>query len=148
MRLLIFSLASLSFACLLGEMYGLWSMRWFGCFVLVPATGVLVWIALRYRRELPARWIVEGALAGILAALAYDLYRLPFVNEWRAAVPGLPQIRRTALRRDGTPLARAYRRLELPLLEWRGLGHHVSIAPGSAYGPPSVLGCDCVGVGC
>jgi hypothetical protein len=78
-RLLIFLLASLSFTCLLGEMYGLWSMRWFGCFVLLPATGVLVWMALRYRRELPARWIVEGALAGILAALAYDLYRLPFV---------------------------------------------------------------------
>jgi hypothetical protein len=60
-------------------MYGLWSMRWFGCFVLLPATVVLVWIAWHYRRELPARWIVEGALAGIIAAVAYDLYRLPFV---------------------------------------------------------------------
>jgi hypothetical protein len=30
-RLLVFTLAFLSFACLLGQFYGLWSMQWFGC---------------------------------------------------------------------------------------------------------------------
>lgn len=84
MRLVVFALASLSFACLLGEMYGLWSMRWFGCAVLPPATLALVWIAYVRRREprgirSPNTWVVEGAIAGVLAALAYDLYRLPFV---------------------------------------------------------------------
>jgi hypothetical protein len=38
-RFVVFALASLSFACLLGEMYGLWPMRWFGCLVLPPATS-------------------------------------------------------------------------------------------------------------
>jgi hypothetical protein len=42
---LIFGLAFLSFACLFGEFYGLWTMQWFGCWILPPATIVLVWVA-------------------------------------------------------------------------------------------------------
>ena len=84
MRGLVFLLASLSFACLLGQIHGLWSMRVFACLVLVPSTLLLAAIALRNRGdfrnlETPAGWIVLGAIAGLISAVAYDLYRLPFV---------------------------------------------------------------------
>lgn len=77
MRLLVFLLASTSFACLLGQFYGLWPMRAFACLVLPPATALLVWLALRGGPQ--RAWIVTGALGGVVAAVAYDLYRLPFV---------------------------------------------------------------------
>ena len=79
MRLLIFTLASSSFACLLGTFYGLWAMKTFACFAYLPAALALAVLAWSKRGTLPAHWIVQGALAGIVAALAYDLYRLPFV---------------------------------------------------------------------
>jgi len=92
-RVVVFGLAFLSFACLLGQFYGLWTMRLFGCLVLPPATALLMYIAYRHRgntdgrqrrsvalqRSDPYTWIVHGALAGVVAAVAYDLYRLPFV---------------------------------------------------------------------
>jgi len=83
-RLTIFLLASLSFACLLGTFYGLWGMKPFACLVLVPATLVLAGIAVATRNRprgvsSPCTWIVEGALAGVAAAVIYDLFRLPFV---------------------------------------------------------------------
>jgi hypothetical protein len=74
-RVFIFLLAASSFACLLGSMYGLWNMRAFACLVFPPALALLVWFARRKKVE----WIVNGAVAGILAAVAYDLFRLPFV---------------------------------------------------------------------
>ena len=59
----VFLLASLSFACLLGEFYNVWSMRLFVCWVFPPAIALLVWIV---RRDAKARtWIVQGALGGI-----------------------------------------------------------------------------------
>ena len=84
LRAVVFTLAFLSFACLLGQFFSLWSMHVFGCRVLPPATALLALIAWRTRREKPGvrsayTWIVEGALGGIVAAIAYDLYRLPFV---------------------------------------------------------------------
>src|SRR6185503_19219562 len=83
-RAVVFALAFLSFACLLGQFYGFWTMRFFGCAVLPPATALLVYVGYRHRRDVrdlgsPYIWIVHGALAGIVAAVAYDLYRLPFV---------------------------------------------------------------------
>ena len=83
-RLAVFVLAFLSFACLLGQFYGLWSMHIFGCYVLPPSTALLVTIAYRTRHQVrgvrsPYTWIVEGAVGGIVAAIAYDLYRLVFV---------------------------------------------------------------------
>jgi hypothetical protein len=83
-RLTVFTLALLSFACLLGEFYGLWSMRWFACWVLPPATALLALIAYRARGQpagvrSPFTWVVEGAAGGTVAAIAYDLYRLVFV---------------------------------------------------------------------
>jgi hypothetical protein len=83
-RATIFFLAFLSFACLLGTFYGLWSMHVFACLILPPATALLAWAGWLTRdqprsRRSPHTWIVEGALAGIVAAAAYDIYRLPFV---------------------------------------------------------------------
>ena len=84
LRAVVFTLAFLSFACLLGQFFSLWSMHVFGCWVLPPATALLTLIAWRTRREKAGvrsahTWIVQGALGGIVAAIAYDLYRLPFV---------------------------------------------------------------------
>ena len=84
MRAVVFTLASLSFACLLGQFYGFWTMQFFGCWILPPATAVLCWIAWRHRSDSkdmqsPYTWIVQGTIGGIVAACAYDLYRVPFV---------------------------------------------------------------------
>jgi len=56
-------------------------MRFFGCWILPPAGVVLCLMALRRDQGLnsPRTWIVQGAIGGILAAIAYDLYRVPFV---------------------------------------------------------------------
>lgn len=83
-RAAVFFLASLSFACLLGTFYGLWSMRAFACTVLPPAALLLGLMAWRARRRDgaaagPYVWVVEGTLGGLVAAVAYDLYRLPYV---------------------------------------------------------------------
>jgi hypothetical protein len=83
-RPVVFTLAFLSFACLLGQFYGLWTMRFFGCWVLPPATALLAYVACTNRNRSaglssPFTWIVQGTIAGLLAAVAYDLYRLPFV---------------------------------------------------------------------
>jgi len=53
-------------------------MHAFGCRVLLPAAVVLVLTAWKSSGNVSVI-IVEGALAGIVAAVAYDLYRLPFV---------------------------------------------------------------------
>jgi hypothetical protein len=83
-RATVFVLAWLSFGCLLGQFYGLWTMRFFGCWVLPPATVLLVIVAYLHRGRpgglgSPNTWIVQGAAGGMVAAVAYDLYRLPFV---------------------------------------------------------------------
>jgi len=81
----VFLLASLSFACLLGQFYDLWPMRAFACWVLLPATALLFGIAFAAQRRpekygsAAATWIIEGALGGLVAACVYDLFRLPFV---------------------------------------------------------------------
>jgi hypothetical protein len=84
LRTIVFGLAFLSFACLLGQFFGFWTMHVFGCWVLPPATAALGGIAYRTRYQPagvtnPHTWIVQGAIGGVVAALAYDLYRLPFV---------------------------------------------------------------------
>lgn len=70
-----FLLASLSFAALLGQFYGLWPMQGFTLFAVLP--GLIVLAVLSTSPE--GVWIREGAAGGLVAALAYDLYRLPFV---------------------------------------------------------------------
>ena len=97
MRILVFLLASTSIACLLGEMYQLWPMRIFTLAVFLPACCAIVAIALhdflRGDGKL-CRIILVGALAGFVAAVSYDIFRLPFVfsNQWglNSVVPALP----------------------------------------------------------
>ncbi len=84
LRAIVFGLAFLSFACLLGQFFGFWTMHVFGCWVLPSATALLAIIAYRARRQAPGvasphTWIVRGTVGGVVAAVAYDLYRLPFV---------------------------------------------------------------------
>jgi hypothetical protein len=87
-RAIVFFLAATSIWCLLAEFYGLCSMRFFTFAILIPATALLIALALidltRGDRRL-WRGVIIGAAAGLLAAVAYDVFRLPFVfaNEWR-----------------------------------------------------------------
>ena len=84
-RFVVFALSATSIWCLLAEFYGLCSMRTFTFFVLFPATLALVAIALADRARGDRRlWraCAIGAIGGFLAAVAYDLFRVPFV--WAA----------------------------------------------------------------
>jgi hypothetical protein len=93
-RVVVFTLGAASIWCLLAEFYGLCSMRTFTLFVFVPAAIVLIALAAIDRawgdRKL-WRAVLIGAAAGFIAAIAYDLFRLPFVfaREWNlsAIVP-------------------------------------------------------------
>jgi hypothetical protein len=80
-RFAVWFLASLSFACLLGAFWHWWPMRTFACIVFPPAIAMLALLAWRDRTNGfgPRRWIIEGALCGLAAAVAYDLFRVPFV---------------------------------------------------------------------
>ncbi len=89
-------LASSSIGCLLVEFYGLCSMRLFTLWVFVPAAALLiVWALLDARRGggLVERVVWTGLVAGLVAAVAYDLFRLPFVfaRQWgiETVVPAL-----------------------------------------------------------
>ncbi len=81
-RGVVFALASTSIACLLAQFYGLGSMRVVTLFVMLPALGLLAliaaWDGLR-GDGLLSRGVAIGTAAGLIAALAYDLFRLPFV---------------------------------------------------------------------
>jgi hypothetical protein len=96
-RTIVFLLAASSIWCLLVEMYGLCSMRLFTLWVLIPATGVLYALAIWDRRGGDGtlwRGVMIGSLAGLLAAVAYDVFRLPFVfsHAWGLSgiVPQMP----------------------------------------------------------
>jgi hypothetical protein len=88
-RTVIFFLAAASIWCLLAEFYGLCSMRIFTIAVLIPSTVILALLAaadrIRGERQL-WRGVMIGAVAGIVAACAYDIFRLPFVV---AAIDGI-----------------------------------------------------------
>src|SRR3954471_20956287 len=81
-RAVVFFLSATSIWCLLAEFYGLCSMRTFTFFVLIPATILLIAIALLDRQKGDRRlWnaCLIGAIGGFLAAVAYDTFRIPFV---------------------------------------------------------------------
>lgn len=89
-RSLVFVLAATSIACLLAEFYGMGSMRFWTCYILLPACVALALISLldlRMNDGKLARMVLLGAVAGLLAAVAYDLFRVPFVwsREWHLA---------------------------------------------------------------
>jgi hypothetical protein len=81
-RVVVFLLAATSIWCLLADFYGLCPMRTFTLAILMPATvaliGLAVWDRLR-GAGLLWRGVVIGAVAGLVAAIAYDVFRLPFV---------------------------------------------------------------------
>jgi hypothetical protein len=88
-RIVVFLLAATSIWCLLSEFYGLCTMQWFTLAILIPATAALVILAVVDRVRGDGRlWrgVVTGATACLVAACAYDVFRLPFVI---AAVDGV-----------------------------------------------------------
>ena len=96
-RLVVFALAASSIACLLADFYKLCPMSFFASFIFLPAILVLCALAAFNRARgdghlWRAVWI--GLLGGLLAAVAYDVFRLPFVfaKEWGidSVVPPMP----------------------------------------------------------
>jgi hypothetical protein len=99
-RALVFVLSATSIWCLLAEFYGIMEMRRFALLVMVPSTLVLIgmaWADRRWGDGRLVRAVVIGAGAGggggggvrggggaLVAAVAYDVFRLPFVfaREW------------------------------------------------------------------
>jgi len=86
-RAIVFALAASSIACLLADFYGLCPMNLFTVFIFVPALLLLAAFAIMDRQKgdghlWRAVWI--GVLGGLIAAAAYDVFRLPFVfaKEW------------------------------------------------------------------
>jgi hypothetical protein len=81
-RAVVFFLSATSIWCLLAEFYGLCSMRTFTLWILIPATILLIAMALfdllKGDRRL-WRAVLIGSIGGLLAAFAYDIFRLPFV---------------------------------------------------------------------
>jgi hypothetical protein len=81
-RVVVFLLSAASIWCLLAEFYAICSMRTFTLYVLLPASALLVAIALLDLVKGDGRLFracVIGSVGGLLAAVAYDLFRLPFV---------------------------------------------------------------------
>src|SRR3954471_2585514 len=81
-RALIFSLSAMSIWCLLSEFYGLCSMRTFVLFALLPSILLLALIAIlnHFKGDQKlSRAVLIGSIAGLAAAFAYDLFRLPWV---------------------------------------------------------------------
>jgi hypothetical protein len=81
-RAVVFLLSATSIWCLLAEFYGLCSMRLFTFVILLPATLALVLISAADRARGDGelwRAVLAGAIGGLVAACAYDLFRLPFV---------------------------------------------------------------------
>jgi hypothetical protein len=89
-RWIVFVLAASSVACLLFDFYGLCPMRIFTPFIFLPALVALFVIAILDRSRGDGqlwRAVVVGFVAGLVAAVAYDIFRLPFVfaKEWGIA---------------------------------------------------------------
>jgi hypothetical protein len=86
-RFVVFMLAATSIWCLLVEFYGLCTMRGFTFWILIPAAAILIALAVMDRIKgdrLLWQGVLIGAVAGFFAAVAYDVFRLPFVfsREW------------------------------------------------------------------
>lgn len=89
-RCLVLLLAFCSLACLLSDFYGLWPMKIFALFIFLPAMAVMVGFALVDGLRGDGRlWraVVIGLSGCLLAAVAYDVFRLPFVfsEKWGLA---------------------------------------------------------------
>jgi len=86
-RALVFALAATSIACLIVEFYHMCPMRLFVLWIFFPACIALLLLATLSRfkgdRQL-WRAVMVGLFAGLVAAVAYDVFRLPFVfaRQW------------------------------------------------------------------
>jgi len=81
-RLVVFIFAATSIWSLLIEFFGWLSMRRFTFFVSLPALAALCGLAVADRAigtQRLYRAVLVGAIAGLVAAAAYDVFRLPFV---------------------------------------------------------------------
>lgn len=81
-RLVVFTLAATSIACLLMEFYRACPMQTFALFIFFPAVALLFGFAIADRVAGDGqlwRAVMVGTMAGLLAAVAYDIFRLPFV---------------------------------------------------------------------
>jgi hypothetical protein len=86
-RMIVFALSATSIWCLLAEFYNLCSMRAFTLFISLPSMtllAVMVFADGSWGDGRVAQAITVGYVAGLIAAVAYDLFRLPFVfaREW------------------------------------------------------------------
>jgi hypothetical protein len=96
-RGLVFVLSATSIWCLLAEMYHFLDMQTFFYTILLPATVALYGVALLDRFRGDGRlWraVAIGTLGGLVAAVAYDIFRLPFVysEAWGLGRFGIPQM--------------------------------------------------------
>jgi hypothetical protein len=96
-RAVVFVLSATSIWCLLAEMYRLVDMRTFFFTILLPATTMLCGLAGLDRARGDGRlWraVVIGTLGGLVGAVAYDIFRLPFVfsDAWGLGRFGIPQM--------------------------------------------------------
>ena len=96
-RWIVFLLSSTSIGALILEFYVAGSMRMATIYVLLPACSALLLLMavdVLFMRGNNGRYIAMGLLAGFVAAVAYDLFRLPFVfaKEWglTSIVPAMP----------------------------------------------------------
>src|SRR5262245_34930208 len=81
-RAIVFFLAATSITCLLFDFYKLCPMRTFTLFIFLPATILLFVFAFADRlfgNKNLFRAVMLGVAAGLIAAVAYDVFRLPFV---------------------------------------------------------------------
>ena len=96
-RTIVFLLSATSIWCLLAEMYNITDMRTFFFTILLPATLLLYGIAALDKARGDGRlWraVMIGTLGGLVGAVAYDIFRLPFVysDAWGLGRLGIPQM--------------------------------------------------------
>src|SRR5438876_12022783 len=77
-RAAVFALASTSIACRLVQLYRIASMRSITLRVFLPCATVLAIWSMIDSGQIPKK-VADGPLPGLLAACAYDIFRLTFV---------------------------------------------------------------------
>jgi hypothetical protein len=141
-RGVVFVLSSMSIWCLLADFYRLMPMRSFTFCVSIPAMIVLVGLAAVDAVAGDGR-LLRGVLigfgAGFIAAISYDIFRLPFVysNQWGLSrvVPPMPLYKvfpRFGAMILGEPVEQAHYSMAAQLIGW---AYHFSngITFGSMY---------------
>src|SRR5690242_4628313 len=81
-RWIVFLLAATSIACLLFDFYRICPMRTFTFYIFAPALLLLLILAALDQQRGDGqlgRAVCLGLLGGLIAAVAYDIFRLPFV---------------------------------------------------------------------